>query len=44
VPDGVPVIVVLHTGFDQNNDPFEVTEFVMRADSNALDYNLPIED
>ncbi|MEV0842227.1 GntR family transcriptional regulator [Actinocatenispora sera] len=44
VPDGVPVLVVVHTGLDQNNDPFEVTEFVMRADSNALDYNLPIED
>ncbi|GAA4209977.1 GntR family transcriptional regulator [Actinocatenispora rupis] len=41
---GVPVLVVLHTGIDQNNKPFEVTEFVMRADTNALDYNMPIED
>lgn len=44
VPEGVPVIVVLHTGIDQDGRPFEVTEFVMRADTNALDYSLPIED
>ncbi len=44
IPEGVPVIVVLHTGFDQKNKAFEVTEFVMRTDTNALDYNLPIED
>lgn len=43
VPDGVPVIEVLHTGIDQAGAPFEVTRFVMRADSNALDYNMPIE-
>lgn len=44
VPDGVPVIEVLHTGFDPKDRPFEVTRFVMRADINALDYNMPIED
>ena len=44
MPEGVPVIVMLRTGFDQNREAFEVTEFVMRADSNSLDYNLPVED
>ncbi|BCJ28289.1 GntR family transcriptional regulator [Actinocatenispora sera] len=44
IPDGVPVLEVLHTGIDDNGDPFEVTRFVMRADFNALDYNMPIED
>lgn len=44
IPDGVPVIEVLHTGIDDRGTPFEVTRFVMRADLNALDYNMPIED
>jgi GntR family transcriptional regulator len=44
IPDGVPVIEVLHTGIDQDGKPFEVTRFVMRADSNALDYSMPVED
>ncbi|AHH17606.1 transcriptional regulator, GntR family [Nocardia nova SH22a] len=44
IPDGVPVVDVLHTGIDQNGKPFEVTHFVMRADSNGLDYNMPVED
>lgn len=44
VPDGVPVIEVLHTGIDQDGAPFEVTHFVMRADFAALDYNMPVED
>jgi GntR family transcriptional regulator len=43
-PPGVPVIEVLHTGIDQNAQPFEVTRFVIRADSAALDYLLPVED
>ncbi|MFE6387497.1 GntR family transcriptional regulator [Nocardiopsis dassonvillei] len=44
IPDGVPVIDVLHTGIDQEGTPFEVTNFIMRADFAALDYNMPVED
>jgi GntR family transcriptional regulator len=44
MPAGVPVIELLHTGLDQNGQPFEVTRFVMRADRNALDYQITIED
>lgn len=44
MPPGVPVIEVLHTSFDAALEPFEVTRFVMRADLNGLDYNMPIED
>ncbi|GHJ49333.1 GntR family transcriptional regulator [Catellatospora sp. TT07R-123] len=44
MPPGVPVIVVLHTSFDQDIKPFEVTRFVMRADLTGLDYHMPIED
>lgn len=43
LPDGVPVLVVLHTGLDQHHRPFEVTEFVMRADYTGLDYTMPVE-
>ena len=44
IPDGVPVLDVLHTGIDEQGRPFEVTRFVLRADLNGLDYNIPIED
>ncbi|WP_433301042.1 GntR family transcriptional regulator [Actinoplanes sp. CA-030573] len=44
IPDGVPVLDVLHTGIDDQGKPFEVTRFVLRADLNGLDYNMPIED
>jgi GntR family transcriptional regulator len=44
LPDGVPVLVVLHTGFDQDREPFEVTEFVMRADYTGLDYTMAVDD
>ena len=44
VPPGVPVIEVLHTSFDDKRQPFEVTRFVMRADVNGLDYDIPVED
>ncbi|WP_152185465.1 GntR family transcriptional regulator [Segeticoccus rhizosphaerae] len=43
LPDGVPVLVVLHTGLDQQRRPFEVTEFVMRADYTGLDYTMPVD-
>lgn len=44
IPDGVPVIDLTHTGYDDQGRPFEVTAFVMRADHNALDYRMPVED
>ncbi|WP_051325543.1 GntR family transcriptional regulator [Glycomyces tenuis] len=44
VPAGVPVIDVVHTGIDQDEQPFEVTHFTMRADINGLDYRIRIED
>ena len=44
MPPGVPVLEVLHTSFDADRQPFEVTRFVMRADLNGLDYNMPVED
>ena len=44
IPDGVPVLDVLHTGIDEQDRPFEVTRFIMRADLNGLDYQMPVED
>jgi GntR family transcriptional regulator len=44
IPPGVPVIQVLHTGYDHHDRPFEVSRFTMRADLNGLDYWLPVED
>ena len=44
IPDGVPVLDVLHTGIDAEGRAFEVTNFIMRADLNALDYRMPVED
>lgn len=44
IPDGVPVLVVLHTGIDPNGTAFEVTQFVMRSDISGLDYDMPVED
>lgn len=44
VPDGVPVLVVLHTSIDQHGRAFEVTRFVMRADTAGLDYVMPVDE
>jgi GntR family transcriptional regulator len=44
LPDGVPVLVVLHTGLDQERQPFEVTEFVMRSDYTGLDYTMKVDE
>lgn len=44
IPVGTSVIEVLHTGYDQDKQPFEVTRFVMRGDLNGLDYRIKIED
>jgi GntR family transcriptional regulator len=43
IPEGVPVIELMHTGFDQNGLAFEVTHFMMRADLNGLDYKITVE-
>jgi GntR family transcriptional regulator len=40
---GVPVLDVWHTSLDQNGEPYELTEFVMRGDMTGLVYNAPIE-
>jgi GntR family transcriptional regulator len=42
-PPGVPVLEVLHTSFDQDNHPFEVTRFVHRADRSGLAYQFSVE-
>lgn len=44
MPPGVPVLEVLHTSIDDQERPFEVTRFVMRADLNGLDYEMPVDD
>ena len=44
IPDGVPVLDVLHTGIDSDGQAFEITNFIMRADLNGLDYRMPVED
>jgi GntR family transcriptional regulator len=44
LPDGVPVLVVVHTGLDQERRPFEVTEFIMRADYTGLDYTMAVDE
>ena len=44
MPPGVPVIEVMHTSIDEQGRAFEVTRFVMRADLNGLDYEMPVED
>lgn len=43
LPEGVPVLVVLHTGLDQARKPFEVTQFTMRADYSGLDYTMKVD-
>jgi GntR family transcriptional regulator len=44
IPPGVPVLEVMHTSLDGERRPFEVTRFVLRADRNGLDYEMPVED
>lgn len=44
IPDGVPVLEVLHTGIDEDRQPFEVTRFIMRADFMGLDYTMPVDN
>jgi len=44
IPDGVPVIEVIHTGIDPEGTPFETTVFTMRADTTGLDYTIPVRN
>lgn len=43
LPPGVPVIDVLHTSIDANDQPYELTRFVMRSDLSGLRYDAPVE-
>lgn len=43
LPPGVPMIHLWHTGMTADKQPFEVTNFCMRADYSALDYDMPVE-
>lgn len=43
LPLGIPVLEVLHTSYDQDGQPFEVSRFVHRADRAGLVYNFPVE-
>lgn len=43
LPPGVPVLEVLHTSFNQDGEPFEVSRFVHRADRTGLVYRFPVE-
>ncbi|MFF3059396.1 GntR family transcriptional regulator [Streptomyces sp. NPDC057909] len=43
LPSGVPVLEVLHTSLDQNEQPFEVSRYVHRADLTGLKYELPVQ-
>ena len=40
---GVPVLDVWHTSIDQEGEPYELTQFVMRGDMTGLLYNVPVE-
>lgn len=44
VRPGIPVIEVVHTSIDQDQVPFDMTRFVLRADVMGLDYTMPVED
>ncbi len=39
---GVPVLDVWHTSIDQDGEPYELTQFVMRGDMTGLLYDVPI--
>ena len=44
IPPGVPVLELLHTSYNPDHQPFEVTRLVLRADLNGLDYHIPINN
>jgi GntR family transcriptional regulator len=44
MPPGVPVLEILHTSYDHQGQPFEVTRFTMRADLTVINYEMPVED
>lgn len=43
IPPGVPVLDVLHTSVDDGGEPYELTQFVIRADLGGLRYDVPVE-
>jgi GntR family transcriptional regulator len=43
MPPGVPVLDVLHTSIDERGEPYELTRFVLRADTGGLLYDTPVE-
>jgi GntR family transcriptional regulator len=43
LPAGVPVLEVLHISLNQDDEPFEVSRFVHRADRTGLIYRFPVE-
>jgi len=44
IPPGVPVLDILHTSYDNQDRPFEVTRFTIRADLTVLDYEMTVDD
>lgn len=44
IPPGVPVLEILHTSYDKQDRPFEVTRFTIRADLTVLDYEMTVDD
>jgi GntR family transcriptional regulator len=43
MPIGVPVLHVVHTSYDQHDQPYEVTHWIMRADRTGLAYDTPVD-
>ena len=39
---GIWVLDVWHTSFDQDDVPYELTRFVMRADMTGLDFTITV--
>ncbi|AOS65276.1 GntR family transcriptional regulator [Actinoalloteichus hymeniacidonis] len=44
LPPSTPVLEVLHTSYDQNGEPFEVSRFVHRGDRTGLHYTFAVDD
>ncbi|MEV6630080.1 UTRA domain-containing protein [Actinoplanes sp. NPDC051470] len=43
IPPGVPVLEIMHTSYDKQDRPFEVTCFTIRADLTVLDYEMTVD-
>jgi len=44
IPPSVPVLDILHTSYDNQDRPFEVTRFTIRADLTVLNYEMTVDD